>query len=247
MNSGTLFGIGVGPGPEGYISLAAWDALQQANIIYIPRADKSEQSTARLCLRNLSLPEERVREIVFGMQGSEKNNEKQYLELANEISTILRRNQSVAYLTLGDPSTYSTYAYLLQAMHQIVPSFLHKTFPGITSFAAAAAALDWPLGLGKERILILPCPDDPDRLKEEIEDHDVVILMKIGKRLATVLRVLHQMGISEHCALASRLGLPNEVLINTINGRNDAWADDKLGYLTTMLISKVPRRVHASL
>src|SRR5260363_365716 len=52
----------------------------------------------------------------------------------------------------------------ITALRDVEPALRYRTFPGVTSFAATAAALSWPLGEGKERILILPCPDDPDAL-----------------------------------------------------------------------------------
>jgi precorrin-2/cobalt-factor-2 C20-methyltransferase len=61
------------------------------------------------------------------------------------------------YLTIGDALTYSTYGYVLAAVRDLYPECDCVTLPGITSYAAAAAALEWPLGVGK-RTLILPCP-----------------------------------------------------------------------------------------
>jgi precorrin-2/cobalt-factor-2 C20-methyltransferase len=125
------------------------------------------------------------------------------------------------------------------ALRDRLPSVNTKTFPGITSFAAAAAAMNWPIGEGKERVLILPCPDDAESLRRDIETHDVVVLMKIGKRLPLVLKVLRDMGISEHCALAARIGLPGETLCGDLATLADTAS---LGYLSTMLIRRSARK-----
>jgi Precorrin-2 methylase len=161
-----------------------------------------------------------------------------YGGLAAGIALELSAGRDVAYLTLGDPMTYSTYGYTLAALRDRLPSLQFKTFPGITSFAAAAATLGWPLGEGKERVLILPCPDDTQSLRNDIETHDVVVLMKIGKRLPMVLHLLREMGISGHCALASRIGLSGETLCGDVSGLAD---DATLGYLSTMLIRRAER------
>ena len=120
----------------------------------------------------------------------------------------LEEGRDVAYLTLGDPMTYSTYGYTMAALRDRLPTVHAKTIPGITSFAAAAAAMNWPIGEGKERVLILPCPYDPQLLRQDIESHDVVVLMKIGKRLPMVLQLLRDLGIGDRCALAKRAWLP---------------------------------------
>lgn len=239
MSSGHLFGIGVGPGPRGLLPVAAVEALSRAAIVYLPRARSAELSIARQCLDGLDVPLSRVREIEFTMDPDRTVLREHYVALAREIAVELEAGRDVAYLTLGDPMTYSTYGYTLAALRDRLPALRATTIPGVTSFAAAAAAMSWPIGEGKERVLILPCPDDMGALKLDIESHDVVVLMKIGKRLPLVLRLLQEMGISSHCALASRIGLPGETLCSDVGTLPD---DAALGYLSTMLIRRVERK-----
>ena len=103
--------------------------------------------------------------------------------------------------------------------------------------ATVASALSWPLGEGKERILILPCPDDMETLRADIASHDIVVLMKIGARLGAVLGLLDEMGIARHCAFARRIGLPGEVLCDDVRG----LSANASGYLATMLIRRTAR------
>jgi len=161
-----------------------------------------------------------------------------YAQLAETIAVELHTGLNVAYLTIGDTLTYSTYSYILAALQELLPALPQRTFPGITSYAAAAAAMSWPLGEVKERTLILPCPEDAVSLRRDIETHDIIILMKIGKRLPWVLRLLRDMGISDHCAFARRIGLADEMLSTDISALNETEA---MGYLSTLLIGKVPR------
>jgi len=155
---GTFWGIGVGPGPSGYIPLAAVEALQQADIVYAPRAHSSETSVALQCLTGIAIAQERIREIEFTMDPDRTVLSEHYAQLAETIAVDLRAGLNVAYLTIGDSLTYSTYGYILAALREYLPDLPHRTFPGITSYAAAASAMGWPLGVGKERTLILPCP-----------------------------------------------------------------------------------------
>lgn len=240
---GTFWGIGVGPGPAGYIPLAAVQALQQADIVYAPRAHSAETSVALQCLKGISVDSERIREIEFTMDPDRSVLSDHYAQLAETIAVDLRKGLSVAYLTIGDSLSYSTYGYILAALREYLPNLPHRTFPGITSYAAAASALGWPLGVGKERTLILPCPEDADALRQDIESHDIVVLMKIGPRLPWVLALLREMGIAEHCAFARRIGLADEMLADDVN---DLCATSAMGYLATLLIRKTPReRRHA--
>jgi precorrin-2/cobalt-factor-2 C20-methyltransferase len=235
---GNFWGVGVGPGPAGLLPVAALEVLGRAEVIYLPRARSADVSIARQCLAGLAIPESRLREIEFTMDPDRDVLREHYGQLAAGIASELTAGRDVAYLTLGDPMTYSTYGYTLAALRDRLPSLRPKTLPGITSFAAAAAALSWPLGEGKERVLILPCPDDAQSLRKDIETHDVVVLMKIGRRLPMVLHLLREMEISRHCALASRIGLSGETLCDNLSGLAD---DAVLGYLSTMLIRRAAR------
>lgn len=237
-NLGMFWGIGVGPGPTGYIPLAAVEALQQADLVYAPRAHSSETSVALQCLAGIDLAQEKIREIEFTMDPDRSVLSEHYTALAKTIAVELRAGRNVAYLTIGDSLTYSTYGYLLAALREYCPDFLHRTFPGITSYAAAASALGWPLGVGKERSLILPCPENATELRQDIESHDIVVLMKIGARLPWVLALLNEMGIAEHCAFARRIGLDEELLADNVSA---LCATSSMGYLATLLIRKTPR------
>lgn len=240
---GTFWGIGVGPGPSGYMPLAAVEALQQADIVYAPRARTSETSVALQCLEGITFDPTKIREIEFNMDPDRSVLSEHYAQLAETIAVELRAGRNVAYLTIGDSLTYSTYGYILAALQEYVPDLPQRTFPGITSYAAAASAMGWPLGVGKERMLILPCPEDEVTLRQDIENHDIVVLMKIGERLPWVLALLRDMGIAEHCAFARRIGLADEMLAD---GVGDLCATKAMGYLATLLIRKTPReRRHA--
>ena len=235
---GTFWGIGVGPGPAGYIPLAAVEALRLADVVFAPRARSAETSVALQCLAGIDIPAHKLREIEFNMDPDRSVLRAHYAALAETIAVDLRAGRKVAYLTIGDTLTYSTYGYVLAALRDLLPDLPQRTFPGITSYAAAAAAMGWPLGEGRERTLILPCPEDAEALRRDIESHDIVVLMKIGARLPWVLDLLRAMGIAGHCAFARRLGLADEMLSADVGGLS---ATEAMGYLATLLIRKTPR------
>ena len=156
---GMFFGIGVGPGERGLIPLIAWETLKKCHIIFTPRAGNADHSVARSCLPANEIPEERFREVEFSMDSDRRCLGGRYAELAEVIALELRTGQDVAYLTLGDPLTYSTYIYALSALKQRLPELRYRTFPGVTSYSAVAGATSFALGEGKENLLVLPCPD----------------------------------------------------------------------------------------
>ena len=233
---GALYGIGVGPGQPGLLTCRAADCLRQVDRIVVPKARGAQHSTARQCVEWLQLADDKFMECEFSLDGDPQQRARHYASVARQLLDHLEIGRDIAYLTLGDAMTYSTYVYTLHALKQQQPSLLYETIPGITSYSTAAAKLDFPLGLSDERILILPCPDAMEPLRRDIQSHDVVVLMKIASKLDAVLALLREMGIIEHCVLAHRVGLGGEVLERHL-GR---LAGQRLGYLSVVLIRKRP-------
>jgi precorrin-2/cobalt-factor-2 C20-methyltransferase len=234
---GSFCGIGVGPGMPGLIPVVAWQFVQEADVILLPRAKSAKRSVARNCLPPHQIPEDRFREIEFAMESDRTLLANHYLRLADEIGEDVRAGKKVAYLTIGDPLTYSTYIYILRALQERFPEVPCRTYPGVTSYSALAAATGFALGEGKERVLISPCPDARLELRRLIEAHDVVVLLKIGERLPMVLRLLAEMEIGDHCVFGAHIGMDTEILrvgTSEINGT------DVSGYLSTMLIRRKP-------
>lgn len=237
---GKFFGIGVGPGEPGLISVIAWECLQRCDVIFAPRARTMEHSVARQCLPANEIPDERFREVDFTMDSDRSRLREHYASVAETIAVELRAGKDAAWLTIGDPMTYSTYIYTLAALKDRMPEVRHRTFPGITSYCALAAAAEFPLGKSKERVLILPCPEEMPELRAAIETHDIVVLMKIGERLPVVLGLLREMKIASNCAFGRHVGMNDQVLHADVDGMEPVKS---LGYLATMLIRKSPLKM----
>lgn len=232
---GIFCGIGVGPGMPGLLPVVAWEFLQECDVIFVPRAKSSKQSIARRCLPPHQIPEGRFREIEFTMESDRTLLAERYSRLAEKIAEELLAGKRVAYLTIGDPLTYSTYVYTLNALRKRFPGLPYRTYPGVTSYCAVAAATGFAIGEGKERVLILPCPDEMPELRRMIEAHDIVILLKIGERLPAVLTLLDDMRISDHCAFGAHIGMADEIVSL---GVSELSRTNPKGYLATMLIRK---------
>ncbi len=236
--SGYFYGVGVGPGEVGLLPVVAFRALQSCQKIYAPKAKNAGESLARRCIEGLGLDASVFVEFEFDMDPGHDALVARYDELAVRLAEEVNAGYDTSFLTIGDPMTFSTYLYTLRALLARVPGLRHRTFPGVTSYCAAAAALGWPLGERKEQLLVLPCPETPEALRAAIEKHDLVALMKIGKRWGMVRRVIGEMGIEPFCALAHRVGMPEEKLFSAGDRLPDA---EEVGYLSTLLIRKTPQ------
>ena len=79
-------------------------------------AKSKEDSLAREIVEKITGQEKEFVELEFPMiQGTEEL-AKRYLESAGLIIEKIKEGKQVAYLTIGDPLLYSTYAYSLNAL-----------------------------------------------------------------------------------------------------------------------------------
>ena len=68
-------------------------------------------------------------------------------QAAESISKKLNNGKDVGFITLGDPTVYSTFSYVAKRLVEL--SFEIEIIPGITSFTGCAAAAG--ISLGRER------------------------------------------------------------------------------------------------
>ena len=107
-----------------------------------------------------------------------------------------------------------------------------QVVPGIQTMSAIAAALEVPLVEGRERLALLPMPDDSTELKELLRHFDTIVLYKIGARLEKLLAFLESEGLGERAYFARKLGLPEEILA----AGTEAIPPGTEGYLSAMII-----------
>lgn len=232
-HSAQLIGISVGPGDPELITVKALRAMRECDVLFTPQAKNSEQSVAKGIVEGFDIPEQRFRIIIFEMERSRESLKSRYRQVADLIIEEIEVGKKVGFLTLGDALTFSTWIYTLYAVRKKRPDLLIETIPGVTSYAALTAKVQYPLGEQKERVLILPCPDDMSELRREIERHDLVVLMKIGQRFSALIDLLREMQIMDHCVLGRRVGMEGGQCYENLADLPDIG---NLGYFSTMLI-----------
>jgi precorrin-2/cobalt-factor-2 C20-methyltransferase len=115
----------------------------------------------------------------------------------------------VAFITIGDPGIYSTYFYLHNRLLERKPSLTIEIVPGISSINASAARAGLSLGLGNDKIAILPA-NYLDSLEETLEKFDTVVLMKVSKVFDTVRDTLTRMNLADSATFIARAGMEDE-------------------------------------
>jgi len=236
--SAQLIGISVGPGDPELITVKGLRSIKACDVLFAPQAKVSSESVAKGIVDYFQIPEGRFHIVEFAMERDRKSLNQRYEEVAQAIIAEVVAGKVVGFLTLGDALTFSTWIYTLGAVKKAAPELRIETIPGVTSYAALAAQAECPLGEQKERVLILPCPDEMSELRSAIESHDLVILMKIGHRFDTVVELLAEMNLMDQCILGRKVGMEGGEVYESLSALP---AVQKLGYFSTMLIRSFPK------
>ncbi|MBE7447085.1 MAG: precorrin-2 C(20)-methyltransferase [Planctomycetia bacterium] len=205
MKPGNFYGIGLGPGDPELLTMKAIHTIQRVDCIYVPKSDIKEGSLALEIVKD-HVKEKRVIEQVYPMTKDKSVLNTAWLKAAEEIHTEVSKGYDVAYLTLGDPLTFSTYIYLLRYLSTMLPGHTIHTIPGITSYNAAACMGNYSLLTGDERLAVIPVPKDITELRPILEAFDTVVMMKVAKKLDEVIQLLEEMRLSDNTLFASYIG-----------------------------------------
>jgi Precorrin-2 methylase len=157
-----------------------------------------------------------------------------WLTAAEEVCTEVRNGHNIAYLTLGDPMTFSTYIYLLRHLNAMLPEHVIHTIPGITSYNAAACMANYPLLTGDERLAVIPVPKDITTLRPILETFDTVVLMKVAKKLDEVIQLIEEMNLAEHALFASYIGQKDAYLTCDIVSLKGSGR----GYMSVLIVKR---------
>jgi precorrin-2/cobalt-factor-2 C20-methyltransferase len=231
--TGNFYGIGVGPGDKELITIKAVRIIKSVDCIFAPRSDLKRSSLALDIAKDVCVGK-RIVEQVYPMTKDKAKLEEAWLSSANEIKDEIESGNDVAYLTIGDPLTFSTYCYLLQQLSNIIPSQNIHTIPGITSYNAAASLANFSLIEQNEKLAIIPVSSDIDELRPILNNFDTVILMKVAKKLDEVIDLLEEMKLIDNSLFASYVGFTDEFTTQDLVSLKGTGR----GYLSVIIVRK---------
>ncbi len=145
-----------------------------------------------------------------------------------------KTGNDVAYLTIGDLLTFSTYCYLLQQLSRIISSQNIHTIPGITSYNAVASLANFSLIEQNEKLAIIPVSRNIDVLRPILNSFDTVIPMKVAKKLDEVIDLLEEMKLTDSSLFASYIEFDNEFITRDLT----SLRGNGMGYLSVIIVSK---------
>lgn len=206
---GALYGIGLGPGEPALLTLKAAALLQRIDVVAVPRHQHGP-GVARGVIAPLVEPERSI-ELPSAMPADGDAILAGWRTRVMPLLAALHEGASVGFVTDGDPSLYSTFAYAAAALLEMRPDTPLYVVPGISAMSAAAAVEGRPLVLGAERLAVLPTVRlDDDALHGAFAYADTVVLLKTGGELERVRALLGSVARGWSVRFARRVGLDGE-------------------------------------
>jgi precorrin-2/cobalt-factor-2 C20-methyltransferase len=130
-----------------------------------------------------------------------------YDNAAAALSAELERGRDVALLCQGDPLFYGSLFRLFARLSQ---RFRVEIVPGVSSVVACAAAAGLPLAARDETLLVLPATLDEEALVRRLPLAETVAIVKLGRHLAKIRRVLTRLGLLDDAVYVERATTPDE-------------------------------------
>lgn len=247
----------MGPGDPELLTLKAIRIIRECDTLVFPAKDAESCRAYRIV--SLGCPEVSGKRMMFRPFPMTKEQEvldRFHDALSRELCAELSEGKTVGFLTIGDPSVYSTYSYIRSRVQDM--GFDCETIPGVPSFTAAAARLGISLADGSEMIHIIPGSGDTG---QSLSYPGTRIYMKSGMRLGELKKALlsketllretlsreslseeteacgnkargdETQGKEERIFAVSDCGMDSETLIYGAEALND-----KAGYLTVVIV-----------
>ncbi len=228
-----FYGIGVGPGDEKLLTIKAAEVLAELDVLLIPETKKGKEGVAKKIANKYLKEDLEIVYVDFPMVVDESVFEEAGQKAAEIIEENVNQGKVVGFITLGDPSVYSTYGYIVKALKKNT-SVPIETIPGITSFCAAAAMANRPLMEKDEILAVIPMNASDEQIEKVLSFADSFAFMKIYKRESRVISLLKQNHLEENAVMALKCGFPDaEVKTEGIKA-----LEENKDYLSVLLTRK---------
>ncbi|MBE8516365.1 precorrin-2 C(20)-methyltransferase [Amycolatopsis sp. H6(2020)] len=196
--TGTLYGVGLGPGDPELMTVKAARLISEASVIayHCARHGRSiARSVAEPYLREGQIEEKLVYPVTTettdhpgGYEGAIAD----FYELsAKRLAEHLDAGRDVVLLCEGDPFFYGSYMY----MHERLSGrFSAVVVPGVTSVSAASSVIGRPLVQRDEVLTVLPGTLPAPELARRLADTDAAAVLKLGRTFSSVREAFAEAG-----------------------------------------------------
>ncbi|MGD1885648.1 MAG: precorrin-2 C(20)-methyltransferase [Cohaesibacteraceae bacterium] len=225
--TGTLYGVGLGPGDPELLTLKAHRLINSAKIIAYPAPDNGE-SFARSIAAPYIAPEAEEIPIVIPMRVERFPAQDVYDAAARTLGARLSNGEDVVVLCEGDPFFYGSFMYLFQ---RFADRFPVECVPGVTSMTACSAVIQQPLCARNEALSVVPAPLSEAELTSRLSSGGAFAIIKVGRHIDKVRHVIAGLQLMDRSMYVSHASLPNQLVCPLHE------APEKAPYFSMVIIS----------
>ena len=236
---GKLIGASLGPGDPELITRRSWAVLQSgARWIYpVKKAAEASYALSIVERGGLPVPADAV-SLIFPMTRDAELLAKAWLRAAEQTVKLLAEGRDLVFLVEGDASTFATFGHLARIARELAPEIKVETIPGVSSFAAAAAAAGIPLAEEDETLAIIPAAYGTGVIDHLLDEFDTLILLKVKPMLDEVLELLEKRGLLAKSCFIEKVGSPEERIVRDIA----SLQGETVNYLSLLLVQSPKRQ-----
>ena len=148
---------------------------------------------------------------------------------ADDVEKYLKEGQNVVFLTLGDPTVYSTYLYVHKRI--LKRGYEAEIVSGITSFCAVAARLNMGLVEMAEPLHVIPATYKAQEMDQILELPGTKVLMKTGKKMQQVRESILNSG--QDAVMIENCGMEDEKIY-----RSAEEIPESSGYYSLIIVKE---------
>lgn len=207
--------IGCGPGDPELLTVKAVDRIKNADAIFTPTSKEGKPSIAlSIAKKYINESNTTITNLIFPMTKDKDLLKSQWKTNSQKIADAIHCGKNCVYLTVGDPSLYSTWNYIHRELKENHNDIEIEIIPGVPSFFAFAAQAKMSLVEGDQTLGIVPACYDLNKIRQTVESCDSVIFLKDGRYFDSVIEILSETGFGDDSAItiAQDVSVEEEIL-----------------------------------
>jgi precorrin-2/cobalt-factor-2 C20-methyltransferase len=229
VKSGTLYGVGVGPGDPELVTLKALRILQTVPVLAWPAPEEGPSLAREIVAQHLPGTQREI-PIRMPLLPARFPANDVYDKAAREIGAVLAAGDNVAVICEGDPFFYGSFMYLFGRLAGDYPV---EVVPGVSSLTACAAALGTPLSAKNDVLTVVPGPLDAETMKQRLADADAAAIIKVGRHLEKIRSVIDELGLGANARYIERATMSEQRIVPLAE-----VGDDDAPYFSMILVHK---------
>lgn len=240
--SGTVYGIGLGPGDPELISVKAHRLLSGArHVAFFRKAGRKGQART---LADSLMPAGAVEHAMeYPVTTEIPLSDPRYNEVLSafyedsvaRLRALTEAGEDVVVLCEGDPFFYGSFMHLYSRLLGETPV---EVVPAITGMSAAWTATGAPITWGDDVLTVLMGTLDGETLARHMAATDALVVMKTGRNLPKIREALREAGRYEAAWFVEYASMPGQ----TVQKLEDVAEDYMAPYFSIVLVHGHGRR-----